>query len=167
MAVRKRPAAQEQIGADTAPPTDLSVEEYNHCRELLLENVRAMDRNEVYTLGAVGATVVFSLAATNAVVAAASAAIPLALSIVARLRYRSIGIMTRVLNSYVAQLEKANPSIGWTTFHRKRKAGVSLRENRVMLWQWLMWGSAAFLVFRLLSVSYDLWWPGIRALVKS
>jgi|tagenome__1003787_1003787.scaffolds.fasta_scaffold20988451_7 hypothetical protein len=155
MAVRRNAAAagKPTAGSATAASPDLSAEEYRHCRELLLENVRSMDRNEIYTLGAVAVTMVFSLTATNPAVAIGSAMIPLALSYMARLRYMGIGIMTRTLNTFMVRMVKANPSISWTTFERSAKAGKFLRENRVFFWYVLMGGSAVFLAARIALVA--------------
>ena len=155
MAMRKpsiSPAAQPLPHG--VPENDLSAEEYAHTRQLIIENIRSMDRNEVYTLGAVALTMAFSLSASRADIAIGSAVIPLALTYVARLRYLGIGIMIRTLNDFTRRKEQLNSSISWTTFQREVGAGRELRRNRFLFWRALLIGSAAFLVFQVASVGY-------------
>jgi hypothetical protein len=127
----KRPVYTDPYGSpmEGMPPpgrgpkqVHLGAEEYQHCRELMLENIRAMDRNEIYTLGAVAVTTGFSLSSTSDAVAFGSAFIPLALTWIARLRYIGLGNFVRSINDYLREMEFLNPSIGWTTFQRARLA---------------------------------------------
>jgi hypothetical protein len=112
-----------------------------------------MDRNEVYTLGAVAVTIGFSLSTPSDAVAVCSAMIPIALTYIARLRYVGIGIMVRSLNNFMVQKEASNRSISWNSYQREAGAGAKLRSNRFLFWRVLMFGSAAFLLIRVFIIT--------------
>jgi len=126
--------------------TDLLAEEYKGCRDLFLENVRAMERNEIYSLGAIGAVMVYAVSATDPRIAIPSSLIPLAISVIGKMRYIGFGITAGSLNSYIQKLEAEHDDIGWTTFQRANATGSYLRKSRFLLWRWLFWGSAVFAV---------------------
>jgi hypothetical protein len=137
--------------------TDLTAEEYKSCRDLFLENVRAMERNEIYALGAIGAVMVYAISASDPWVAIPSSLIPLAIAVIGRMRYLGFGITAKALNSYLEQVEKEQDGIGWICFQRGTDAGGYLRQSRFLLWRVLVMAACTFALLITLRASIDLW----------
>jgi hypothetical protein len=129
--------------------------EYEYCRNLLLQYVQSIDRNEIYTLSAVAITMGFSLSSTNRTVAIGSSLVPAALVTLAYLRYRGIAKMCGTITEFLIAREKDNPSINWSTHQRTTSAGTELRISRKRLWWGLTIGCFAFIVFQIGTVDSD------------
>lgn len=123
---------------------DLASEEYQSCRNLFLENVRAIERNEIYCIGASAVVIVFALAQQALATALPAAFVPLFVNILGRMRFIGFGIIASTLNDYLQKLEEADASIGWVSFQRGQQAGGPLQRSRFLLWRMLIGLSAVF-----------------------
>ena len=127
----------------------LETSEYEYCRNLMLQYVQSIDRNEIYTLGAVAVTIGFSLSSTNPAVAIGSAIVPPVLILLSYWRYRGIASMCHAITEFMLRREDGNPSIEWSSYQRSTQAGTELRVTRKRLWWALTVGCIAFLLFQI------------------
>ena len=156
MATREKTAIQPaKAHSSTTSPAHLEDAEYEYLRNLMLEYVRSIDRNEIYTLGAAAVTMGFSLSSTNQAIAIGSALIPFVLILLAYSRYRGIATMCGTITDFMLERERVNRSIIWSSYQREVGAGSSLRKNRMLLWKALIAGSAIFLVFRVATATSE------------
>lgn len=117
-------------------------EEYKFCHQLLVENISILEKTEVYATGAVAASMVFSLAASDPSVAVGSALVPVLISGLGLIRWRGLDSVIGTLNDYLA----ANgPPNGWTAYYRQNRAPF-LKRSRVLIWILLNIVSAAFAI---------------------
>ncbi len=130
--------------------TDLLEEEYRFCHELLIENISILERTEVYATGAIAASMVFSVAASNPVVAAASACVPALVGLVGLARFVGLDGVIGRLNNYFEKVGSALPEGGWTKFYRADKP-VQLARSRWTIWIFL---NAVSLIFAIYMLSY-------------
>lgn len=110
-------------------------EEYVQCWGLLLENIRAIERNELYSIGAIAGVMAFSISLKNPMLAMASSAITLFISYLGRMRYFGFGVTAGALNEYILSVEGSADRVGWVGFQRSREVGKRLRDMRFFLWK--------------------------------
>ena len=111
----------------------LQIEEYKSCRQHLAENIKWMDQLEVYTAGAIAAIYVFMFTLKRAEFVTWVAMVPWILVLAAGLRTAAIDKHLGVINDYLAQLEQANPEIGFTTFYRQNRKPM-MKYSRYYTW---------------------------------
>jgi hypothetical protein len=123
--------------------TDLLEEEYKFCHQLLIENISILEKTEVYATGAIAASIVFSAAATNPVVAAASSFAPMLIAVVGFARFIGLDGVIGRLNNYSEIVASKLPEGGWTKFYRANKP-VQLARSRWAIWVFLNLASIIF-----------------------
>jgi len=111
----------------------LLIEEYKSCRQQLAENIKWMDQLEVYTVGAIAAIYVFMFTLKRSEFVTWVAMVPWILVLAAGLRTAAIDKTIGVINDYLAQLERAKPEIGFTTFYRNNRKPM-MRYSRYYAW---------------------------------
>ena len=125
---------------------ELRLEDYKCAWELFLENVRAVERNETYAIGAVAVVMSFSIASKDPVFAVGSSVLTLLIAYIGRIRYVGLGIIAREINNYLLLVEQRMGVEGWQTFRRSTEVGNRLRKGRLFLWNALFCALAAFIV---------------------
>ena len=126
------------------PESDLLVEEYKSCRELIKKNIEIIESNEIYIVGASGASAIFYLTSSADTAAYVAAWLPLVLSLVGFLRYTGLDQTIHTIDDYLVSLETKFPALGYTSYYRQHPHGTSLRWSRRAVWIILIIFSTAF-----------------------
>ena|SRR5712692_1870363 len=130
------------------------IEEYKFCKEHILENIRWMDKLEVYVVGAVAAVYVFIFSQTGAILAEFLSLIPFTIVLLGALRTIAIDQTIRVLNNYIEDIETKNPEIGFTGYYRTSRS-FAMKSSRYAVWGMLL---VLTLFFQILALSKGPFW---------
>jgi hypothetical protein len=112
----------------------LQIEEYEFCRQLIIENISVIEKTEIYAVGAVAATIAFSASQSNPLLAFLSSLLPLIISIIGFTRFFGMDKTIGRINSYLITLEEKQPNIKWTEYYRHSK------PRALKLSRWWIWG---------------------------
>ncbi|MEA2991111.1 MAG: hypothetical protein QOD40_31 [Alphaproteobacteria bacterium] len=115
------------------PNMHLLLEEYKSCRMQILENIKWMDKLEVYTAGGIAAIYVFMFTLKKSEFVTWVAMVPFILSLAAMLRSLAIDRTIKVINDYLVHLESKYPEIGFTTFYRRNRFPM-MKFSRQYVW---------------------------------
>ena len=125
----------------------LRPEEYKRCWDLFIENIKAVERNEIYAVGAIAAVMGFSLSSHEPLVSIGSSLVAILIAYLGRMRYVGFGIIAGALNAYIQETEQQARIIGWVTYQRQADVGGHLRRMRFLLWKVLLASTTAFALF--------------------
>jgi hypothetical protein len=120
--------------ADESVEDRLLIEEYKSCRDLIGKNIDIIEKTEVYAAGAAGAVALFSLSATQWIVAATSSWLPFVISILGVLRFMGIDGTIDKINNYLVSVEKRYPKLNWTSSYREQNQYKVLKKSRYGFW---------------------------------
>lgn len=119
----------------------LRTEEYKVCKQQILENIKAMDQLEIYSVGAIAGVFVFALSQSDKNIVVLAVMLACLIALLGFLRFWALDSTIGVLNDYVQGLEKQIEKIGWTTFYREKR-------TTFMSWsRWIVWCVLLFLTF--------------------
>jgi hypothetical protein len=110
---------------------DLSLEDFKSCRELLVENIRIMERNETAVVAAVGATITFGVASADPLFTAHLVILP-TIIVLGYLRFLGLRHVIHLADEFTLKIE-ANLPIGWATYYRAKSTGL-LGRSRHAFW---------------------------------
>jgi hypothetical protein len=119
--------------AAMADDDPLAVEEYKICRQQIVENIKAMDALEIYTVGAVSAIYVFMFSQTNALIIKSASVMPFLISSLAALRFIALDRTIGLLNDYLVIREASAKTIGWIGHYRAHRTPY-MRQSRNIVW---------------------------------
>ena len=117
--------------------SNLLIEEYKSCRQLLADDIKWMDQLEIYTAGGIAATYVFMFTLKAGEFTTWVALVPCVICFAAMLRTIAIDRTIGVINDYLVSIEERYPEIGYTKFYRKNRR-PTMRHSRQYVWSILL-----------------------------
>lgn len=139
---------------------DLIIAEYSACRDILSKNIDIMEKFEIYSVGAIAASMVFLLnlcfedinfieQLKNHPDIRRIFLIPFVISLFGLMKFYSLDSVIGVYNDYLEKLECTYGVLGLTTHFRKwnKSSPISLRVIHYFFWGLLMVFSIVFYFF--------------------
>jgi hypothetical protein len=129
----------------------LLVEEYKSCRELILKNIDIIEKTAIYAIGACAAIGVYSLQASDRVVADITILLAPIVAILGWLHFAAMDEIISKINGHLMETEEKHPALNWTHYYRANNRPKKLKNLRHAFWLTLLAASiigAAYVNFR-------------------
>ena len=126
--------SETQPGEAKGLPQDLSVENFKVCRELIVENIRIMERNETYVVGAVAAIIGFGIAQQDRTIFIIHALVAAVVVALGALRFAGLHHVIQLGDEYSRIVEKELATkVRWATYYQEHTHGT-LGKSRLAFW---------------------------------